>query len=325
MADTKFTEKDWDDIRMAFHTSIMVDTSLASLAQNLDTEEWPLKSADETPAKYIDLTYTELARTPSLAGSASRIDHLITILRDTMAFDNPFGEMVQQTQIEAEKDNQLLKNFAKMEIPESYPIGLTQLSADTLEFCQRENLATLGQFAVFAQGLSKSVIVSGDFRKLLNAISHIDENGLAEMLPYRPGAKNLHLPEALALPVKSLAPAMRYALLRQFGAQLTREEAMEADALSEEEVAGAAVALRARAEQFFAWFSDELAELKAQIAEGGSIERYLMVLNDPVAETLANALLQPHLKPTPPPVAQKKTKPSSSGFFGALGRLFGKK
>jgi hypothetical protein len=324
MAEKKFTEQDWDDIRMAFHTSIMVDTSLVSLAQNLDTDEWPFTGAEETPAKYIDLSYPELSRTLSLAGSPESINHLITILRDTMAFDNPFGEMVQQTEVHAAKDNQLLKNFAKVEIPESYPIGLTQLSADTLEFCQLENLSTLGQFAIFAQSMSKSVIVSGDFRKLLNAISHIDENALAEMMPFRPGGKGLHLPEALALPVNSRPPAMRYALLRNFGAQLTPEEAVEADTLSEEEVTAAAAALRARADQFFAWFADELAEVKAQISEGGSIERYLMVLNDPVAETLAGVLLQPHLKAGSQVKEVEKAK-KTGGFFGSLARLFGRK
>src|SRR5580693_5030872 len=246
MAEKKYTEQDWDDIRMAFHTSIMVDTSLVSLAQNLDTDEWPLVGADETPAKYIDLGYAELARTLALAGSPESLNHLITILRETMAFDNPFGEMVQQTEVHGEKDNQLLKNFAKVDIPESYPIGLTQLSSETIEFCQRENLTTLGQFAVFAQSMSKTVIVSGDFRKLLNSISHIDESALAELLPFRPGSKGLHLPEALALPVNALAPATRFALLRNFGAQLTQEEALEADALSEEDVTAAAAALRAR-------------------------------------------------------------------------------
>jgi hypothetical protein len=324
MAEKKFTEQDWDDIRMAFHTSIMVDTSLVSLAQNLEAEEWPFTGADETPSKYIDLSYPELARTLNLAGSPESVNHLITILRDTMAFDNPFGEMVQQAEDYGAKDNQLLKNFTKVEIPESYPIGLTQLSADTLEFCQMENLSTLGQFAVFSQSMSKAVIVSGDFRKLLNALSHIDENALAELMPFRPGSKGLHLPEALALPVNTLAPAMRFALLRNFGAQLTGAEAHEADALSEEEVTAAAAALRARADQFFAWFANELAELKAQIGEGGSVERYLMVLNDPVAETIVSVLLQPHLMLVPPVQEEKKAK-KAGGFFGSLARLFGKK
>lgn len=316
MAEKKFTEKDWDDIRMAFHTSIMVDTSLASLAQNLDTAEWPLAGEDETPAKYIDLTYAELARTPGLADFPERIDHLVTILRDTMAFDNPFGEMVQQSEVTTEKDNQLLKNFAKVEIPEDYPIGLAQLSSDTLEFCQRESLATLGQFAVFAQGLSQTVIVSGDFRKLLNAIAHIDENALAELLPFRPGSKGLHLPEALGLAIKAHPPAMRYGILFVFGGKLSPEESAAVQPLAEEEVRAAAAALSARVDQYFAWFAAEFAELKAQIGEGGSLERYLMVLNDSVVEAVAGALLQQHLRPAP--VEEKK----KAGFFA---RLFGKK
>lgn len=321
MAEKKFTEKDWDDIRLAFHTSIMVDTSLTSLAQNLDTAEWPITGADETPAKYIDLTYSELARAPGIAGFPDYVDRLITILRDTMAFDNPFGEMVQQTEVAEKKDNQLLKNLAKMEVPENYPIELTQLSSDTLEFCQRESLATLGQFAVFAQGLSQSVIVSGEFRKLLNAVAHIDESAVAELLPFRPGDKGLHLPEALALAIKAHPVAARYALMRNFGGRLSEQESVEAEALSEDEVNAAAAALRARADQFFTWFAAELAELQTQIGEGGSLERYLMVLDDPMVEALAGVLLQPHLQPKLVHVEQKK----SPGFFGALGRIFGKR
>ncbi|MDE3083859.1 MAG: hypothetical protein KGJ37_01390 [Verrucomicrobiota bacterium] len=321
MAEKTFTAKDWDDVRVAFHTSIMVDTSLNSLAQNLDTADWPLKGPDETPAKYIDFTYDELLAQPAFAAVPERANHLISILRDTLAFDNPFGEMVQHEVAVETKDNQLLKNLAKLEISENFPVGLTQLSSETLEFCQRENLATLGQFAVFAQGLSQSVIVSGDFRKLLNAVAHVDEAALAELLPFRPGEGGLHLPEALGHAIRTMAPAARLAMLRKFGGRLTEAEAAEADGLSEEEAAAAEAALRARADRFFDCFSGELAEVKAQVAEGGSLERYLMVLNDAVAEALASVLLQPHV--TPPPV--EAPVPEKKGFFGSLARLFGKK
>jgi len=54
------TAKDWDKVRMEFHTSIMVDTSLNSLAQNLDGPDWPIQGKEETPAKYIDLSFDEL-------------------------------------------------------------------------------------------------------------------------------------------------------------------------------------------------------------------------------------------------------------------------
>ena len=54
--------------------------------------------------------------------------------------------------------------------------------------------------AMKAAGMDmKNVIVGGDFRKLLNALSHVDEGALAEVLPFRRGQKGLHLVEGPAL------------------------------------------------------------------------------------------------------------------------------
>ncbi len=82
-------------------------------------------------------------------------------------------------------------------MPENFPISLTALNADTVEFCKLEDLKTLGEFAVFAQGMSQNVIIGGDFRKFLNALSNLDEITLTEILPFRKGSKGLHLVEAL--------------------------------------------------------------------------------------------------------------------------------
>jgi hypothetical protein len=78
----KSTAKDWDDVRTAFATSIMVDTSLNSLAQNLDGPEWPIKNKDDTPAKYIDLSFEEVVELLQLKGQQpDRLDQLIGILK----------------------------------------------------------------------------------------------------------------------------------------------------------------------------------------------------------------------------------------------------
>src|SRR5262249_22655801 len=159
-----------------FAASIMVNTPLSSLAQNLDGPDWPVRGKEETPAAYIDLSYDEMVAMLQMKGMpATRADFLITLLKETLAFDNPFGDMVEQVEASAKKDNQMLKNLAKLGIPEPFPIGLTALSPDTIEFCKLEKLSTLGEFCIFAQGMSQNVIVGGDFRKLLNALSHIDE------------------------------------------------------------------------------------------------------------------------------------------------------
>ena len=267
----KATAKDWDDVRSAFASSIMVDTSLNSLAQNLDGPEWPIKSKDDTPAKYIDLSFEEVLELLQLKGQQpDRIDQLIGILRETLAFDNPFGEMVEQTQAASGRDNALLKNLARLGIPENFPITLTSLEAGTLEFCKLEKLSTLGEFAVFAQSMSQNVIVGGDFRKLLNALSHVDEESLAETLPFRRGHKGLHLVEAVALAARS------------------------------DDGPG-------RTELATTWFSDDLAAIERDIMAGGSLERHFIALGNPEIESRAVELLQPYLRIPAKAVEKKRT------------------
>ena len=255
----KFTDKDWNEVRSAFAASLMVETSLNSLAQNLDGPEWPIKAKDETPAKYIDLGFAEMKEMLALKGMPDNADFLISILKDTLAFDAPFGDMVEQSQASAEKDNQMLKNMAKLGIPESFPIELTALDSGTVEFCAMEKLSTLGEFAVFAQGMAQNVIVGGDFKRLLNALSHIDEKTLAELLPFRPGATGLHLLEALAQASRISDPAVK----------------------------------EAHTKRAFELFKDEHAAIERDLAAGTPLTRILMVLDNPAAEAAAGALLRP--------------------------------
>src|SRR3954471_3614514 len=256
----KSTATEWNEVCSAFAASIMVDTALSSLAQNLDGPEWPIKGKDETPAKYIDLSFEEALELLQLKGQKpEQLDQLVGIMKETLAFDSPFGDMVEQTQAASAKDNQLLKNLAKLGIPENFPITLTALEPGTLEFCKLEKLSTLGEFAVFAQGMSQNVIVGGDFKKLLNALSHVDEAALADALPFRRGHKGLHLVEAVAQAAKSKDPAERTATATS-------------------------------------WFHDELAEIEKDVAAGGSLERRFIFLNDPALEKRAAELLRPHLR-----------------------------
>lgn len=257
----------------------MVDTAISSLAQNLDAPDWPLKGKDETPAKYIDLSFDEAVELLQLKGqSPDRLDQLIGVLKETLAFDSPFGDMVEQTAAASERDNPLLKNLAKLNIPENFPITLTGLETGTIEFCKLENLSTLGEFGVFAQSMSQNVIVGGDFRKLLNALSHVDEASLAEVLPFRRGQKGLHLVEALA------------------------QAARAPDA-------------RERAELATTWFRDDVVAIEKDLAAGGSLERQFVVLNNPSVEKRAVELLRPHLRlPVTEPAVEKK-KPGLFGWF----------
>jgi hypothetical protein len=125
------------------------------------------------------------------------------------------------------------------------------------------------------------VIVGGDFKKLLNALSHIDENSLAEVLPFRPGQKGLHLVEAIA------------------------HCSRHSDAVARVEIATT-------------WFADELAGIEQDVRAGQPVERRFVVLGNPELEKRAVALLRPHLRV--PGLATSAPKKRSSWFSRLFGR-----
>jgi hypothetical protein len=299
----KTTPKDWDAVRTAFATSIMVDTSLSSLAQNLDGPDWPIKGADETPAKYIDLSHEEVVELLALKNQPEeRLDDLTSILRDTLAFDDPFGEMLEQTEVAASRDNPVLKNLAKLGIPEGFPIEFCLLSPDTREFCRLEKLGTLAEFAIFAQNMSQNVIVGGDFRTLLNALSHVDERAIARYLPFRPGARGLHIIEAAAQLVRSLPPEQRMVLTQP--------------------KASVPPAARTRMEEISMVLTESRDALKAQLASGSDLRRLVQVINDPDIEPAVVLLLTPFIpRPT---LAEEPVDAPKKGLFGSLSRWFKK-
>ena len=276
MAEPTYTEKDWDDIRTAFASSIMVDTQISSLAQNLDGPVWPVKAKDETPSRYIDLNYGEALELLALKGQpADRLDLLISIMKETLAFDSPFGDMVEQTEAAAVRDNPLLKNMARIGVPENFPISLTALSPDTVEFCKLEKLKTLGEFAVFAQGMSQNVIIGGDFRKLLNALSNLDEATLTEILPFRKGSKGLHLVEALGQASRLQNPLPK-------------------------------------AKEASVWFSDEFAQVKKDFTDGTGMARQLGVLGNLELEKKVSDIIRQLIKPGS---TSEQPESAKSGFF----------
>jgi hypothetical protein len=316
----KYNSAEWDEVRKKFSRSIMADTSLVSLAQNLDTKEWPHQNEDEKPSKYMDFTYDELMMMPEIEGKTDRIDHLISILKETLAFDEPFGDMVAQVEVTAAKENPILKTLTRLNIPEDYPLVLANLSEGTRSVCVSEGIKTIGEFANLGQQMSTRVVLGGDFRNALNALTHGDEEGIAHFLPYRKGSIGLHLPEAIGLAIGSLSRPDQVALARFYGAQLSPADAAIAQPMSRERAEKLESSLRILVSTALQWFKESKASLIQHLSDGGTFERYFVVINDPVRETIAvrlaaTALQGQYTVKSPEPVK----KP---GFFA---RLFGKR
>jgi hypothetical protein len=295
MSAASFTPADaatWDKARQAFAKSIMVDTPIASLAADLDVPPWPITGPEETPAAYIYLPYNQAVAALAARGlPPTQLGQLIAIFNETAAFDQPFGDMMDitaQAPGAIDDDSPLHKNMARLELPADFPLVLSGLSLGTIELCRLEKVDTLGQFVGFASRLSQSVIVGGDFRELLNALAHKDEETLARFLPFRPGAKGLHLLEALALEARSLDAAAR--------------AAVAVNPLS------APAAARARVSRLVAWFPAELDALRASSSAGTPTAQLVASLAEATLQPAVAGLLQPHLPPpAAPAVAPKRS------------------
>jgi hypothetical protein len=320
----KFTPVEWDEIRKKFRHSIMADTSLVSLAQNLDTKEWPHTGEDERPSKYIDFTYDELMMMPEIAGKEANAQHLIGILKETLAFDDPFGDMVAQVEETSAKENPILKTLARLGIPENFPMLLANFSEGTRMVCASEGVKTIGEFANLGQQMSTRVVLGGDFRTALNALTHGDEEGIGHFLPYRKGSSGLHLAEAIGLVAAGLPRSEQLALAKFYGAKLSVSDApISTKPLTRDQAEKHEAAMRATVVAALDWFTEGKAALLKHLAEGGTFERYFVVLNDvareAIAVRLASTALKGQIKLNAAAAAPAEKK--KGGFFS---RLFGK-
>jgi hypothetical protein len=318
----KFTSSEWDDIRKKFRNSIMADTSLISLAQNLDTQEWPHAGDDEKPSKYIEFGYEELLMLPEIAGKAEKADHLISILKETLAFDDPFGDMVAQVEETAAKDNPILKTLARLNIPATYPMALANFTEGTRIVCASEGVKTIGEFANLGQQMSTRVVLGGDFRNALNALTHGDEQGIGLFLPFRKGSTGLHLAEAIGLLSAGLPRPEQLGLAKAYGAKLSPADAAAAKTLTKEQQEKIEASLRPNLTAALDWFKDQKLDLEKHLQDGGTYERYFVVINDPAREAIAVKLTAAAVKVSAKPAAAAATgAPKKGGLFS---RLFGK-
>lgn len=317
MSKLKYSSDQWEEIRMGFLDSIMFDTPLSALAENLG-KEWPLMGKDETPKKYLDKSLDELKMMPEFGGDPAQLNLLLDILSETMEFDDPFGDMVESAAAQPDQADELMRTLKRIEIPENYPISLTNLAEETRDFCNREKILNVGEFVRFFQSMAQNIVVGGDYRSFLNALADRDEVTIAKYLPTRPGEKGLYLAEAVGLLVDGLDPAMRLELYSRYGGKLDLEEESGRPKVSSSDVEKAEAHLMERFNALADWFQDQRQELSAHIAQGQSLERFLMTLHDPKREVIAAEILLRAL-------GGSKKRPGKKKKAGFFARLFGKK
>jgi len=319
MDDAELNAK-WNEIRKDFTSSIMVDTKLASLAENVDLPVWPIEGDDETPSKYIYATVDELKMLPGIGDHPERIGELLDILKETLAFDDPFGEMVEQVEQASQHDDEAYKTIKKLDIPIEFPLTLTRLSKETKKLCKDEELETLDDFLKFSQNMAESIVVGGDYRSLLNSFSYLDEQGLAEFLPFRASAKGFHLCEAIAHIVRPLDSDEKLTLVKKYGGKLTAEEDKGRGKIGHERIVVVEHELQDELDKVFEWFKEEKEELVDMVERGDTLDRYFLILNDPHIERISINMVKQAFKGK----AAAASDSGKGGLFGAIGRFFKK-
>jgi hypothetical protein len=123
--------------------------------------------------------------------------------------------------------------------------------------------------------MSQNVIIGGDFRKLLNALSNLDEVTLTEILPFRRGSKGLHLVEALGQSTRLTNPLPK-------------------------------------AKEASVWFADDFVQIKKDFTEGTGVARQLGVLGNIDLEKKVSDLIRQLIKPGS---GGGEAEAGKSGFF----------
>ena len=285
------TESEWNRIRLGFQNSIMAETSLNALAEDMGLPSWPVDGEGETPTKYTHLSYDALCAHPTFAVRPELLLQLVEILRQTLAFDDPFGDMVASVDEAEAQDNEILKNMEKLGIPPNFPLSLAHLSAETADLCGREELTTLEELADFAQKMAQQIVIGGDLRTFINSLANVDESGVSDFIPFRPGSKGLHLIEAVALLITNLPKPFRYAICQRYGAALNQEQKGEASQAVRQQIAEYDSKVRESIGDRLIWCNGEEEEIRSILAKGETLDRAVMVLNDPVLEAGVRGIL----------------------------------
>jgi len=310
----KYSAEEWGHLRKRFFNSILTEIELSKLGQNVGIA-WPFRGSDETPTKYIEYDFEALHSVPGLVGKKRRVQLLMDILRETLAFDDPFADMVETVESDSKVDDVFERILAKHEIPMDYPAELIHLSADTRALLKNEGVETLIQTIHFAQNLARNVVIGGDLKSFLNGLAQQDSGGIIKHLPYRRSGRGLHLPEAVGLIVRELEESVRIELLHRSGVSLSdAQQAVRERAPKSDVVAGIEAAMD-HLDAVCRWFAEAAADLQQTCSNGGSVERYFIPIDEPLHERVAAALARAKFG---------MPQPERRGLLGQLSGLLGR-
>lgn len=309
-----YTADEWEFLRDRFRASALNDIELVILGQNAG-KKWPFKGSDETPAKYIEFDFEELHSVPGLVGKKSRVKGLMDILRETLAFDDPFGDMADKVEHDGETDVTYERVLDRFGIPHNYPAKFIAFDAEGRSMVRDEGFETLIDVVHYGQTLHYETEGADDLKAFMNSLAHREELGIARYIPYRRGASGLHLAEAIGQIASTIDVSLQIELRSQIGDVISDEEKQRLDRTSTMTLESRLKNALERIDAVADWFAEEARGLQELIEGGGSYERYFIALNDRDLERIALALAR---------IKFGDPRLEKTGLIAKLGGLFGR-
>lgn len=308
----KYSQNDWEHLRKRFSSSILKTTEIAELGRNVGIS-WPFKGSGETPEKYIKFSFEELQNVPGLIGKKKRVNDLMDILREILAFDDPFADMMDEAHSRGKEDRTFKRVLKKLQIPKDYPVDLMYFSPETREMLSKNSAKTLIDAIRLEKTAVNAVQSEDDFQAFLNGLALVDEATIKKHLPYRLGSNGLHLPEAIGLLVCDLSKPVQVELLAQSGSSLSDEEQSLRERASKGPLEESVKTALSRFDSLCSWFSEETADLKQLCKSDDAIKRYFLPINNAECERVAVAIVN---------LKFGATKSGQSKVMGKFSRLF---
>ena len=290
----KYSAEEWEHLRDRFSESILKTTEIAELGRNVGIS-WPFKGSGETPEKYIKFDFEELQNVPGLIGKKKRVKDLMDVLREILAFDDPFSDMMDTVEEKNSHDQIYERVLKKLKIPEGYPVKFMFFSSETKDSLHKNNVKTLIEAINFGKRTTLNATDNNDLHSLINGLSLINEATIIKHLPFRVGQLGLHLPEAIGLLVRILETPLRIELIDQAGIPLTDSETLIKNEIAQGSLEPELKIVSMRFNELCSWFDDQTTELRELYSVSPkSIERYFLPINNPEIERVAIALFVTH-------------------------------
>jgi hypothetical protein len=306
--DQSTASAEWEKIRYLFQDSLLVKTSLAKLAKDMGLK-WPIRGKEETPEKYIGHSLEALAEWPEFYGKGNRLEVLVSVIRESLALDTPFSDMVDHFDKVVEQQNPALQALEDLEIPADFPVELANFSNDTLSLCRAEGIGTLARFIEFAQQSAQAVIIDGDYRAFLNALTQQDVATLRQFLPVRENWRGLFLAESIGHVAGQLSDRQAASILQAYQISTTKPAWSPDKALAKGDTLDLIAEVKRLVEPRLERMPNQAQQLRHAIQSGEAARvRFFISLQDPHLEALATAAA----------MAALDLKPRFKGLIGRL-------